>query len=91
MMELGPQNTREEMEKEEEEAEETRKGGGGMSEVAVAVEIFKRNEEEAARPVTRDGEDGDLKMRHQGTTPEATGLETLQHATTAGIDNTPPC
>lgn len=43
--------------------------------MVVALEIVKRNKEKVARPATRDGEDGDLKMRDQEITSEPVGLK----------------
>lgn len=63
-MELEYQKAREELEKEEEEeAEKGKKEVVGRREVAVRVRILRRNEEEVARLVTRNREDGNLKMR----------------------------
>lgn len=57
--------------KETEEEEKTRQedkgnhGKGGKTQVAVAIEISKRREV-SPRPVTRDGRNGDLRMRDLG-------------------------
>lgn len=56
--------------------------------MAVAAEIIRRGEENSARPVTRDGENGYLRMRDLKVTPESAGLKASQHATPAGTDNT---
>lgn len=86
-MELEYQKAREELEKEEEEEmEKSQKHDGRRREEEVAVEIVRRSEKEVARPETRVEEDGDLKMRDQDITSEATGLEGSQHATTTGTD-----
>lgn len=62
-MELETQKTREELaRKEKEKAEKARIAGDGKREVAVPVEIIRRSKENRARPVTRDREDGDLRM-----------------------------
>lgn len=54
----------------------------------MAVEIVSRNEEEAAKPVARDGKDVDLRMREQNITPTPPEQEASLHATTEGTDNT---
>lgn len=54
----------------------------------MAVEVIKRSEENLVRPVTREREDGDLKMRDKDVTPELVGLKASQHATLAGSENT---
>lgn len=46
-------------------------------------------EENAARPVTRDGEEGELRIRDQDVTPQLAGLEALQQATPAWTENPP--
>lgn len=58
------------MGREEEEAVKAQKDGRGRRELAVAVEIVRKSEEKVARPGTRDGDDGDLKMRDQDVTLE---------------------
>lgn len=83
-MELDLQKVREELAR---EGGESPKKGRRRGEVALAVEIVKRNEENMARPVTSDGGDGDLRMRDQDVTPKPARLEASQQATPAGTDN----
>lgn len=55
---MDMQKTREELvREEEEEREKARREEGGRREVALVVEIVRRNEKIGARPVTRDRED----------------------------------
>lgn len=94
-MELDMPKTSEELtrvEKKEEKTEKMWKEGGGRREVAmaVAVEIIRRNEEEVVRPVKKDGEDRNLRMRDQDIILTSTRLETSQHANTKATDNTSP-
>lgn len=44
--------------------------------MAVPVEIIRRNAENVIRLVTRDGQDGNLRVRDQNVTPEPAGLKT---------------
>lgn len=64
-------------------------GREGRIQRALAVEIPRRKEA-SERPVTMEGEDGDLEMRDAETVRETTGFEASQHATTNGFDNTLP-
>lgn len=52
------------------------------------MEIIRKSEENVAKLVTRNGEEGDLRMRDQDVTPETAGLEESQHATPAETENT---
>lgn len=89
--ELELQKTKEALAREEEEeTEKAQKERAGRREVAVVVEILRRNKKEVAMPVKRDGEDGDLNMRDQNATPESAGLKALRNATLAATNNTPP-
>lgn len=78
-----------EMARKQEEAEKVRKERAGRREAAVAVGIVRRSEESRTRPVTIDGENGDLIIRDQDTTPQSAGLEASQYPTTEGTDITP--
>lgn len=70
-MKLEMQKTKEELDGEKmEEAEIIQKEEEGRKEVAVAVEIVKRSEGNVSTPVTKEGEDENLKMRYQDVTPE---------------------
>lgn len=51
------------------------------------MEIPRRSEERT-RPVTRDREDGDLRIGDAEAARAITGLEVSQYATTDGLDNT---
>lgn len=62
-------------------------GKGRQTQVAVAVEIPRRKEV-SERTVTREGEDGDLRMRDAEGEKTTTGLEASQRATTDRSDNT---
>lgn len=53
----------------------------------VTVEILKWTET-SVRPVTRDKEDGDLRIRDSEETAAAEGLEVAQPATTGSTDTT---
>lgn len=55
----------------------------------MAVEIVRGNEEEGARPVTRDEKDRNLRMRDRDIIPVSEGLKALQYTITEGTDNTP--
>lgn len=89
--ELELQKARKELGRAAEKEEiETQIDGGRKREMTVAVEIIRKNEEEVAGLPTRDGGDGDQKMRDQDSKPKLTELEVSQHATTAVTDKTPP-
>lgn len=61
-----------------------------MTDVAVTVEIIRRNKEKAARPVTKDWENENLRMTDRNVTLKSEGLEASQYASTKGTDRTPP-
>lgn len=61
---------------------------GGQTQVAVAVKITRKREV-STRLVTKEGEDGNLRMRDAEAAKGIIGLETSQNATTDGSDNNP--
>lgn len=82
---------REEAEKDDQTQREAagNKEKEGITQVAVAVEIPRRREENV-RPETRDREDSYLRMRQSEETVATEDLEASQHATTKTTDTTSP-
>lgn len=53
----------------------------------MAVEIIRRSKKNVARPVKRDAEDGDRRIREHNVTPEPAGLEASQYTIPVWTDN----
>lgn len=75
-MEIERKCIRKEMKEEEKARREATGNAGreGRTQVVVTMEISRRNEE-SARPVTRDSENRDMRMRDSEKTAAAEGLE----------------
>lgn len=89
-MELERQHEREGKDKEENAQREAtgNKEEERRTQLVVTVEIPRRRKA-SVMPVTRDGEDGDLRMKDSEKTTAAEGQGASHHATTERIDTTP--